>query len=122
LVDEAGADVESKDGVGLTALSHAAASGHLEIVKWLVKEAGAKVESKDGVWGRTALSWEAAFSHVDSVKFLVKEAGADVESKDEWEQTALDLARQGAQEQWHEDGCRAVVAWLEKKARGEADD
>jgi len=46
---EPGADVESKDKWGKTALSHAAHNGHLEVVEFLVREAKPKadVESKD---------------------------------------------------------------------------
>jgi len=54
LVQEAGADVESKDSMwGLTPLGYSADHGHLEVVKFLVKEAGAEIESKDN--GKTAL-------------------------------------------------------------------
>jgi len=82
LVNEAGAEVESKDHEwGKTPLSYAAHCGHLDIVKFLVNEAGAEVESKDGIWGRTPLSLAASNGHLETVKFLVKEAGAKVKSK-----------------------------------------
>jgi len=87
----AGADVESKDKGGWTPLSLAAAKGHLEAVKFLVKEAGADVESKSNE-GRTPLSCAAYYGNLEAVKFLVKEAGADVESKDKWGLTPLSPA------------------------------
>ena len=47
LVEEAGADVESKDRLfGPTPLIWAAANGHLKVVNFLVMEAGADVKSK----------------------------------------------------------------------------
>jgi len=97
LVEEAGADVESKDNIsaftsgGRTPLSWAAGNGHLEVVALLVEEAGADVESKDNR-GRTTLSWAAENGHLDVVKVLVREGGADVESRDEDGQTPLSFA------------------------------
>ena len=82
MVEEGGADVESKDSrYGQTPLSYAAQNGHLEIIKFLVRESGADVESKSNN-GQTPLSWAAANRHLEIVKFLVEEGGADVESKD----------------------------------------
>jgi ankyrin repeat protein len=92
LVQEAGADVESKDGSwGQTPLSWPAVHGRLDAVKFLVKEAGADVESKDG-GGRTPLSWAAYNGELEAVEFLAKEAGADVEAKDEGGRTPLSWA------------------------------
>jgi hypothetical protein len=67
----------------------------------------------------------AEYGYLEIVKFLAQEAGTDVESKDKWGHTALDLARQEAQESWSwSEGCRAVAAWLEafmeKQGGGEA--
>jgi len=117
-VNEAGADVESKDSrLGQTPLSWVAENGHLEIVKFLVNEADPKadVESKD--WrGQTPLSWAAFNGDLEVVEFLVEEAGADVKSKDYAGNTALDLARRGIREGWmwgDPEGRRAAAAWLE---------
>jgi len=120
-VKEAGADVESKDGYERTPLSLAAWNGHLEAVKFLLKEARADVQSKDED-GWTPLSWAAKEGHLETVKFLVQEAGADVESKDFWQKTPLDLARQGAQESWRSEECRAVAAWLMEREGGGGED
>ena len=115
MVEEGGADVESKDGeYGQTPLSCAAFWGHPEVVKFLVHEGGADVESKGNVWGRTPLGFAAERGHLEIVKFLVEEGGADVEAKDEDGRTALDLARLGLKYSWKEQRCRAVAAWLEK--------
>ena len=93
LVQEAGADVESKDlEWGWTPLSWAAAKGHLDIVKFLVEEAGANVDSKDSEKARTPLSWAAENGRLETVKFLVKEGGADVEAKDKYQTTPLSWA------------------------------
>jgi len=54
LVEQGGANVESKDWSQRTPLSLAAANGRLEVAEFLVEEAGADVESKDK-WGETAL-------------------------------------------------------------------
>ena len=125
LVKEAGANVESKSSSGRTPLSFAAELSQIEVVKFLVEEAEADLESKEK-WGMTPLTRAASVGCLEVVKFLVKEAGADVESKDNDGYTALDLARKGAQVRLLEEGCRAVVGWLEafleKKARGEAGD
>ena len=93
LVEEAGADVESKDSYGITPLSRAAQHGHLEVVKFLVEEAGSDVESKDS-YGITPLSHAAKNGHLEVVEFLVKEAEpkANVESKDLSQMTPLSWA------------------------------
>ena len=79
----------------MTPLSHAAANGHLDVVKFMVNEADRKadVESKD-LSQKTPLSQAAWNGHLEVVKFLVNEADpkADVESKDDWGQTPLSLA------------------------------
>jgi len=69
-----------------TSFLWAGATGHLEVVKFLVKEAGTNVELKDKD-GQTPLSLAATNGHLEIVKFLIQEGGADVESKDkilEW--------------------------------------
>ena len=116
LLQEAGANVESKDDeFGWTPLSFAALNGHLDAVKFLVEEGGADVESKD-LSQKTPLSRAAAEGHLEVVKFLVEEGGADITSKDEDGKTALDLARRGIRDGWwwgDPEGRRAVAAWLE---------
>jgi Protein kinase domain/Ankyrin repeats (3 copies)/Ankyrin repeats (many copies) len=79
---------EIKDHDGWTPLDYAAFSGHLEMVKFLVKEAGADVESKD-CHHYTPLYYAAMRGHLEVVKFLVKGAGADVESKECNQRTPL---------------------------------
>jgi len=120
LVEEGGADVESKSNTGRTALSFAAYNGRLDVVEFLVEEGGADVESKDN-YGQTPLSFAAAMGRLEAVKFLVEQGGADVESKDgKWGKTALDVARRGIWEGWRwgdPEGRKAVAAWLEEHSR-----
>ena len=93
LVEEASADVESKDSeLGLTPLGHAAAYGRSEVVKWLLYEAKAEVDPKDLRDGWTPLSYAAVLGHSEAVKLLVLEAQAEVESKDKDGRTTLSLA------------------------------
>jgi len=120
LVSQGGADGESKDKWGWMPLRLVAMNGHLDALKFLVKEAGANVELKDSPsifspGGRTLLSCAAEAGHLEVVKWLVEEGGADVESKDKWGKTALDLARQGMKESWKQEGCKAMVAWVENR-------
>ena len=65
---EIGADIESKDGAGRTALLLAAESGHKDLVKLLL-ESGAAIDSKD-YFRRTALSLATENRHVEVVKLL----------------------------------------------------
>ena len=86
---EAGADLNTKDKIGWSALSLAALKDHADIVKILI-EAGADMNSKDKD-GRSALSLAAYNDRVGKVKLLI-EAGADINTKIEDGRSALYLA------------------------------
>jgi ankyrin repeat protein len=81
LLIEKGANVDSKDEDGWTALWHAAANGH-EVVMKLLIEKGADVDSKNKN-SRTPLSSAIEWEQEGMVRLLV-EKGANVESEDRW--------------------------------------
>jgi hypothetical protein len=64
-----GADVDTKDDLGNTALMHAAALGHMEVVKLLIN-AGPEIYARNSEAGWTALKWAAENRHADVVAFL----------------------------------------------------
>ncbi|TAN44358.1 MAG: hypothetical protein EPN22_07690 [Nitrospirae bacterium] len=79
-------DLISANPFGETALMAAAADGHIEIVKQLLKYGSAvNAKSKNG-W--SALSAAAMMGHSEVVDFLIAH-GADMSSKDRFGQTAL---------------------------------
>ncbi|KAN0073000.1 ankyrin [Elaphomyces granulatus] len=114
-----GAEVDSADRYGRTALSYAVWNGHIATVKLLLR-AGARVDSADEIGG-TPLSYAICNGHNDVVKLLLKkgtqidsphdiskalllsaarkgheavvelllENGADIESKDDYNRTPL---------------------------------
>lgn len=94
---EAGADVNARDGNGMTPLMFAAkgvrpnesnpeVTDHPDTVRLLL-ERGADVSATDEV-GFHALFWAARYGHGDVVKVLI-EYGADVNAKDKGGMTAL---------------------------------
>ena len=85
-----GADIETKNNDGLTALMSASRYGNLEIVKLLV-ESGADINNAKDNIGNTALTYASYFGRLEVVIYLV-ENGADVNAKDEYGETALDKA------------------------------
>lgn len=70
LVQSRRVDVESKDTGGRTALSYAAAEGHLETVRLLVEEGGAKFEQREGD-NLTPVARAAMRGHKDIVEFFM---------------------------------------------------
>ncbi|KAE8950869.1 hypothetical protein PR001_g33971 [Phytophthora rubi] len=52
LVIDCGADVNTKDDYGRTALMVAATVGHIEVVRFLVIDCGADVNTKDNLEGQ----------------------------------------------------------------------
>ncbi|XP_076684322.1 uncharacterized protein LOC143377176 [Andrena cerasifolii] len=88
-----GADVDSKDYCGRTALRIAAEGGKLSIVDVRLKF-GADVDSKD-YCGRTALHIAAEGGKLSIVEVLLK-FGADVDSKDHCGRTALHIAAESS--------------------------
>jgi len=86
-----GADVNAAaiNGTGYTALTGAVASGHTEIVAWLLAR-GAGANYRYGP-GYSPLLTAAANGHLDIVKLLL-EHGADLLARTDDGQTALSLA------------------------------
>lgn len=75
LLDQ-GANVNSKNRYGSTALFFACDRGHFDVVKLLV-ERGADMNVKDTFYNATALSWAMSKKHENIVNLLV-EKGVDV--------------------------------------------
>ena len=76
---EAGADVESPNGDGQTALMVVARTSRVDAAQALLRR-GARVNAVEQWRGQTALMWAAAQSQPAMVKALV-EAGADVNAR-----------------------------------------
>ena len=76
----AGAEVNTKDNDGRTALMAASRYGHTEIAKVLISK-GADVNARDMI-GYTALTMSCVTGHTEIVKFLISN-GADVNAKDD---------------------------------------
>ena len=94
LIDVCGTDIEARGNpgtYGLTPLMYAAAGGHIEVVKLLLK-AGAKVEAED-YYGDTPLIYASkkGEGNIEIVKLLLN-AGAEVEAKDSLGRAPLILA------------------------------
>jgi putative CocE/NonD family hydrolase len=70
-----GADVNSRNAYGATALSLAADKGHLEVVKSLL-ERGADPDVKDTFYKASPLDWAVSHAHPEIVKALLA-AGAE---------------------------------------------
>jgi ankyrin repeat protein len=104
---ERGANVESTNANGCTALHYAAWYGHLGICRQLL-DWGAKVNSL-AKWKNTPLHEAARWGHLSVVKLLV-EKGANVRLKNHYGQTASDKARSNGQ--------KAVADWLDSVSRG----
>jgi hypothetical protein len=64
-----GANVDSKDRIGRTPLSRAAANGHEAVVQLLLATGQVEIDSKDR-WDQTPLSWAAANGHEAVVQLL----------------------------------------------------
>jgi len=92
LVKECGADLETRDETGCTALLLAARQGHVEAVKVLL-EFGANPNAAS--WGRflnrekNALHVAATHGHADVINLLVNEWGFDTEKRSEDGSTAM---------------------------------
>ena len=99
-----GADPNSRDDIGQTALMGAARNGHVQTVKVLL-EAGADVNVKLHATNWTALLLAAFYGHAKVVETLLSH-GADPKVKDSEGKTALTWAKTKAH--------RQVVLVLEK--------
>jgi ankyrin repeat protein len=76
-----GADVETKDKIGMSPLNHAAMRGHEGVVRLLL-EHGVDVETKDNI-GMSPLNRAAQYGH-EGIARLLLEHGADVDAKDKY--------------------------------------
>ena len=88
---KAGADVNSRDEYGSTALSRASYRGNKDLVKLLLAQPGIKLDQTN-VDGETALMMAAENGHAEIVEMLLK-AGADVSITDEGDATAISRAQ-----------------------------
>jgi ankyrin repeat protein len=77
---ERGADINAKDGDGMTALMYAAEKGYREVVEVLI-ERGAEINAKDEK-GKTTLMY-AFCSGSEEVAELLIERGTEVNAKDD---------------------------------------
>lgn len=73
---DAGADVESPNPAGETALMFAARNGSIPTLELLLGR-GAAINAKEHIRGQTALIWAVGENHQDAVRFLLAH-GADV--------------------------------------------
>ncbi|KAM4770886.1 uncharacterized protein WCC33_002658 [Rhinophrynus dorsalis] len=94
LLLEKGAEVNSRDRAGRTALSYSCERGHLQEVKTLVQH-GADPELPD-LWGNTALIYAAVSGHAPVLDFLArafKRLGLQINRANRVGNSALDVAR-----------------------------
>ncbi len=87
-----GANVDTADKWGETALMWASKWGELELVRLLLQN-GAEVDAQDSL-GATALHHATMWDRTEVVTELLKEAGADVNMKDKHNKTPLDWAKE----------------------------
>lgn len=110
LLEEAGADPDARDDLGMAPLHHAAKEGH-EVIARLLLEAGADRDAQSES-GRTPLHLAALFGR-EAVAQLLLDAGADKDTRDNNGATPLALAMEP--HPWlrqHEWGHEAVARLL----------
>ncbi|KEZ44894.1 hypothetical protein SAPIO_CDS2233 [Scedosporium apiospermum] len=86
-------NINEEDHCGQTPLSFAAAMGHIDLCKALVK-LGADVNHRDQIYGQTPLNWAAFHGHDNVVEFLLQ-AGSDCKNRKSGV-SALWIAARGA--------------------------
>ena len=84
-------DVAATDGNGQTPLHHAAANGHADTVRVLVKELGADVGMVDAD-GDTALHSASRKGHFGTARLFVEELGSTAGIRNIWGRTAIHSA------------------------------
>jgi len=87
-----GADVDTRDGNGRTALSWAAQHGNVDMMRLLLAN-GADIALADK-GGRTPLMWAAIVNRKEAAAFLLRQ-GADPTATDDEGRTAAELAEEG---------------------------
>jgi ankyrin repeat protein len=87
---EGGADVNWRDSIGEIALFGAAASGQVEVVRFLL-DAGAECNISEESIGYTPLHWAASHGNLETIKVLV-DAGADPTAADHQGRLPVDVA------------------------------
>ncbi|KAF3403072.1 Serine/threonine-protein phosphatase 6 regulatory ankyrin repeat subunit C [Talaromyces pinophilus] len=83
-----GQETDCKDGLGRTALSLAAARGHVAVVQLLLSRDDVDVNSVDH-WGRTPLSWASAAGQDAVVGLLISHKNIKVNLSDDQGRTPL---------------------------------
>jgi hypothetical protein len=106
---KAGADVNSRDIYGNTALAWASYRGNQDAVKLLLTQPGVKLDETD-VDGGTTLMSAAEQGHAEIVEMLLK-AGADVSITDESGQTAMIRAQKTLAKQ------QAIISKLQSPSK-----
>lgn len=86
------ADINIRGAKNRTPLMWAADTGHLDVVKCLVRTGKADIDAQDER-SMTALMLAAYHGHTEVVKYLVEKAHADVTIRGPFGKTALGLAR-----------------------------
>ena len=100
--------VDAADRFGVTALYAASRGNHVDAIDALVGS-GCTLDTVDEQYGWTACMAAASHGAVEAVETLAKH-GADIWLEDQYENTALDIAREGKQ--------KAVVKVLQQFSQG----
>ncbi|KPA38507.1 nacht and ankyrin containing protein, partial [Fusarium langsethiae] len=95
--NQAGTDIDVRDGSGRTPLSWAAEEGHEDVARLLLGTDKADVDAKDNGRGWALLTWAArnlrnAFAKLTIVKWLLATGQVDVDAKDNNGRTPLSWA------------------------------
>jgi ankyrin repeat protein len=91
LVSMEGANVETVNDYGRTALHSASIYGSVSMVRYLVGMAGSNPNVHD-IAGETPLHWACKFGRLDIVQCLISMANANVEAADKYGRTPLHVA------------------------------
>jgi outer membrane protein assembly factor BamB len=76
---DAGADVNAKNEIGVTALWIAAGKDKLDVIETLVRR-GADVNTRDGIWYQTPLSSAVGGKQLAAAELLIKAGAKDVDA------------------------------------------